>query len=117
MDCFNNINEIQYDYLIDETMKIKISENLENYINDILNFYFYCQSELNVHRNNINSHEYIFYKLNLDINFSMNFELENNNPQYQIYINDINNFYIYMTIKQISSLFNLLSYYNLYYYF
>ena len=117
MDTFDNSNELQYDRLIDENMKIKTSENFENYINDIYNFYVYCQSELNVHRNDKKSHEYIFYKLNLDINFSMNFELENNNPQYQININKIDNFDIYLTIKQISSFFNLLSYYNLYYYY
>ena len=117
IDCFNNVDEIKYDKLIDEKMKIKTSENFEDYINDIYNFYFYCQSELNVHRYNKESHEYVFYKLNLDLNFSMNFKLENNNPQYQININDIDNFNIYLTVNQISSFFNLLSYYNLYYYY
>ena len=47
----------------------------------------------------------------------MNFNLDNNHPQYQIIINDIKNFDIYLKIKQISSIFNLLSYYNLYYFY
>ena len=117
MDCFNKKEDLQYEKFIDETVKIQTSQLLDNYINEISHFYYYCQSELNTHCNNKNAHEYMIYKLNLDINFSWNFELENNNPQYQMYFNDIDNFNIYLTVKQISSFFNLLSYYNLYYYY
>ena len=114
MDCFDKSEELIYDKLIEEKMKIKSSEIFDDYIDDMGQFYYYCQSELNVHCNNKNIHEYIFYKLNLDINFSMNFNLENNNPQYKVIIKDINEFDIYITIKQLTCLFNLLSYYNLY---
>ena len=114
MDCFDKTEELKFDKLIEEKMKIKSSEIFDEYIDEMKQFYYYCQSELNVHCNNKNIHEYIFYKLNLDINFSMNFNLENNNPQYKVIINDINEFNIYLTIKQLTCLFNLLSYYNLY---
>ena len=117
IDCFDKVEDLKFEKFIDEKMRIKMKENLEFYIDEISKFYYYCQSELNVHCYNKNAHEYVFYQLNLDINFSMNFVLENNNPQYQIYINNIENFDIFFTIKQMSSFFNLLSYYNLYYYY
>ena len=115
MDCFNKKDDLNYDNYIEQDIKLKFLENFDIYINDISKFYYYCKSELDIHRNNKDSHEYIFYKLNLDINFSINFNLENNNPLYQIEFNDIDNFDIYLTVKQISLFFNLLSYYNLYY--
>ena len=117
MDCFNKKEELQFEQYINEKVKIDISEILEDYINEMTQFYFFCKSELNFNCNNKDIHEYMFYNLHLDINFSWNFNLENNNPQYQLYFNDIDNFDIYLTVKQISSFFNLLSYYNLYYYY
>ena len=117
IDSYDDKSELKFEKFIDEKVKVKTSENLENYINEIMDFYYYCQSELNIHSLKKNSHEYIFFDLNLDINLSMNFNLDNNHPQYQIIINDIKNFDIYLKIKQISSIFNLLSYYNLYYFY
>ena len=117
MDCFNNTKKMSFKNNIDIKMKTKIPDNIKNYIADIIDFYSYCQSELNIHCKKKNSHEYIFYNLKLDINFSMNFNIENNNPLYQIIINDIKNFEIDLKLKQLSLFFNLLSYYNLYYYY
>ena len=117
MDSFKTKEEISFNKYIDKKEKMNISQNLENYINEILEFYYYCQSELDIHCNKKASHEYIFYNLNLDINLLMNFNLDNNKPQNQIIINDIKNLDIDLKIKQISLLFNLLSYYNLYYYY
>ena len=117
IDTFKSKEENSFKKYISEKVKINISQNLENYINEILEFYYYCQSELIIHSNKKNSHEFIFYDLNLDIHFSMNFNVDNNKPQNQIIINDIKNFDIDLKIKQISLLFNLLSYYNLYYYY
>ena len=114
MDCYDKSEELKYDKFIEESMRIKSSEIFEEYIDEMKQFYYYCQSELNVHCSNKSIHEYIFYKLNLDINFSMNFNLDNDNPQYKVKINDINEFNIYLTINQLTCLFNLLSYYNLY---
>ena len=117
IDSFKTKEEISFNKYIDKKEKMNISQNLENYINEILEFYYYCQSELDIHSNKKTSHEYIFYNLNLDINLLMNFNLDNNKPQNQIIINDIKNLDIDLKIKQISLLFNLLSYYNLYYYY
>ena len=117
IDYYETKEELNFNKFIDDRIKVKTSEEFEYYINDILNFYYYCKSELNFQRKNKQSHEYIFYNLNLDINFSMNFNLENNNPKFKIIINDIKNFDIYLKIQQLSLLFNLLSYYNLYYYY
>ena len=117
IDSYNLKEELNFDKFIDEKVKIETSETLESHINEILDFYYYSRSELNINCNKKKAHEYLFYDLNLDINLSMNFNLDNNKPQYQLIINDINNFEVSIKIKQLSLLFNLFSYYNLYYYY
>ena len=117
IDYFNTKEGLNYNKYIDENVKNNISENFESYINEILNFYYFCQSELNSNIKKKNIHKYIFYNIKLDVNLSMNFNVENNNPLYKIIINDIKNIEFFIRIQQISLLFNLLSYYHLYYYY
>ena len=117
IDTFNNKGELNFLKFINGKEKIKTLENLGSYIKEIQNFYYFCKSELNVNCDKKNIHQFIFYNLNVDINLTMNFNLENNNPKFKFTINDIKNFEVFIKIKQISLLFILLSYYNLYNYY
>ena len=60
MDYFNNKKIMSFKNNTDLEVKNIISDNVKNYISNILDFYSYCQSELNIHCKKKISHEYIF---------------------------------------------------------
>ena len=113
MDGSNSFEELKYSYLLDNSIKELISEEMTKYLGTSLNFYVYCQTELSKDL----KHEYILYKLNTNLKISMNYNLDNNNPKYQLYSNEIENFLLKFNLNQISNFFLLLSYYNLFYFF
>ena len=113
MDSSNSFEDLNYNKLIDQSKKDMVSLELTNYLGDIFNFYVYCHTELN----NDLAHEYILYKLSMDIKVTINSNLDNNNPKYEFYSNEIENLILKFHLEQISNLFLLLSYYNLFYYF
>ena len=113
MDGSNSFEELKYSYLLDNSIKELISEEMTKYLGTSLNFYIYCQTELSKDL----KHEYILYKLNTNLKISMNYNLDNNNPKYQLYSNEIENFLLKFNLNQISNFFLLLSYYNLFYFF
>ena len=113
MDCSNSFEDLNYDKLIDNSTKDLVSTEMTNYLGDTFNYYVYCLSELNTSL----THDYILYKLNMEIKLSMNYNLENNNPKYELISNDIEQFLLKFNSNQISNFFLLLSYYNLFYFF
>ena len=113
MDSSNSFEDLNYDKLIDQSKKDMVPLELTNYLGEIFNFYVYCHTELN----NDLAHEYILYKLSMDIKITINSNLDNNNPKYEFYSNEIENLILKFHLEQISNLFLLLSYYNLFYYF
>ena len=113
MDISNSFEELNYDKLIDEKNKDMVSLDMTKYLGNVFNFYVYCLTELN---SNL-KHDFILYKLSTELKFTFNFNLENNNPKYELYSNEIEKFEIKLNLGQISKLFLLLSYYNLFYFF
>ena len=113
MDCSNSFEDLNYDKLIDNSTKDLVSTEMTNYLGETFNYYVYCLSELNTNL----THDYILYKLNMEIKLSMNYNLENNNPKYELISNDIEQFLLKFNSNQISNFFLLLSYYNLFYFF
>ena len=112
-DCSNSFEELKYDKFMDDSLKDLVSVEMTNYLKDSFNFYVYCQTELSKDL----KHEYILYKLDMDIKVSMNYNLDNNNPKYELHSNDIELFLVKFNLTQISNFFLLLSYYNLFYYY
>ena len=113
MDISNSFEELNYDKLIDEKNKDMVSLDMTKYLGNMFNFYVYCLTELN---SNL-KHDFILYKLSTELKFTFNFNLENNNPKYELYSNEIEKFEIKLNLGQISKLFLLLSYYNLFHFF
>ena len=113
MDISNSFEELNYDKLIDEKNKDMVSLEMTKYLGNVFNFYVYCLTELN---SNL-KHDFILYKLSTELKFTFNFNLENNNPKYELYSNEIEKFEIKLNLGQFSKLFLLLSYYNLFYFF
>ena len=117
IDCVSSSDDLNYNRLIDLSIKENIPLEMINYLGDILEFYCYCKSELNVHYDNKSIHDYILYKLDFEMKISMNSNLENGNPKYELYIDKIDNFIFQLNLDQLSNLFLLLSYYNLFNYY
>jgi hypothetical protein len=117
IDTANSLEDLDYNKLIDFSIKDNISSDMNKYLEEILNFYCFCQSELNIYSNNELMHDYIIYKLNIEIEFSMNNNLQNYKPKFELYINEIDNFVLKLNINQLSNIFLLLSYYNFYNYY
>ena len=80
IDCVSSSDDLNYNRLIDLSIKENIPLEMINYLGDILEFYCYCKSELNVHYDNKSIHDYILYKLDFEMKISMNSNLENGNP-------------------------------------
>ena len=113
MDCSNSHEKIKYDKYINNSIKNEVSLEMNKYLGDAFNFYLYCLNELNTDI----THEYILYKLNTELRISINYNLDNNNPKYELYSNEIERLLLKFNLNQISNLFLLLSYYNLFYYY
>ena len=113
MDCSNSSEKIKYDKYINNSIKNEVSLEMNKYLWDAFNFYLYCLNELNTDI----THEYILYKLNTELRISINYNLDNNNPKYELYSNEIERLLLKFNLNQISNLFLLLSYYNLFYYY
>ena len=114
IDCVNSLEELDYNKLIEASIKENIPTEMTTYLGDVFNFYCYCQSELNIHYDNKSLHDFIIYNLDVAMKISMNSNLENNNPKYELYIDEIENFILQININQLSNAFLLLSYYNLF---
>ena len=101
MDCSESFEELKYEKLIDNSIKEMISEQMTTYLGESLNFYSYCLTELNKDLN----HQYILYKLNMDMKITMNYNLDNNNPKYQLHSNEIEYLLFKCDQNQISNFF------------
>ena len=117
IDSANSLEDLDYNKLINISIKDNISSDMNKYLDEVLNFYCYCQSELNIYSSNELIHDYIIYKLNIEINLSMNNNLQNYKPKFELYINEIDNFILKLNMNQLSNIFLLLSYYNFYNYY
>ena len=117
LDCVRSSEELNYNKLIDASIKENIPSEMTKYLGDIFDFYSYCQSELTMHFNNKLLHDFILYQLDVDMKISINSNLQNNNPKYELNIDNIDNFVFQLNLSQLSNLFLLLSYYNLFNYY
>ena len=113
LDCFENIGSFNTQTLSVIADKKLSSTNLffdETNINDYFSF---CMKELNVYSKNKNSHQYILFKMKLNVNILINNNyLKNNLPQYKVSIN-LPALNIRFTLKQIKTIFKVMAYYNL----
>ena len=69
LDCINSSDDLNYNRLIDLSIKENIPLEMINYLGDIFDFYCYCKSELNIHYDNKLMHDYILYKLDFEMKF------------------------------------------------
>ena len=113
LDCFDNINLFNSQVLSMLTDKAMSSKNLFIKNLQINDYYSYCRKEFDVYSKSKNAHQYILYRMRLNINLSINENyLKNNLPQHTASIN-LPSLNIRFTLKQAKTIFKVMAYYNL----
>ena len=112
MDCYNNNDDLKYDNLIETDVKDNIPNDIQNYLGNILNFYSYCLSEIEIHSKDKVSHQYLLHQFDMDLKISLNDNLDNQQPKYSasLIFPEIN---FCLTLKQTQTLFKVMAYINL----
>ena len=87
-------------------------EKFQLFLGPMVEYYRYCLSEVNKNIFNKNSHQYLFFNLGFKIQLSMNENLNNGKPQYELncILNTIN---MSISLVQIKASMKLLSYQDL----
>lgn len=112
MDYSDNIEDIDFKKkIVDEEREN--AGKMESYLKNDFEFYLYCMSDLNYHRLNTNSHNYILYNLVMKLCTSLNQDpKENFLPKLEPTLN-IDSIQLSINLEQIKILFKLLAYINL----
>ena len=113
MDCYDNIAYFNSHPLSKITEKTLSSKNLLLAETKINEYYSYCSAELKTYSKFKNAHQYILYKMELNVNISMNQNyLKNNLPRISVSIK-LPKLNIRFTLKQLKTIFKTMAYYNL----
>jgi len=113
LDYFKNNEDANYRNKIVDTEKNKISKDLTKFLEDSLDFYAYCLSELNVHSRDVNAHRYLLYDLTTKLQVAMNENVKaNEKPKIaaSVIIDALN---LNIELKQLTVIFKLLGYLSL----
>ena len=114
LDCFDeNLKFSSQNLIKASNMRFPAKKSFVKNDRRLNDYYEYCMKELNYYSLNKNSHQYILYKMDLNVNISMNENyLKNKLPQYTVSI-DLPKFSIRFNLKQLKTIFKVMAYYNL----
>ena len=114
LDTYENEGKLkQYYDKIKDTENTKINdEKVESFLGPMTQYYRYCLSETNEYINDINSHQYLAYNLGFLLKLSMNENLKNGSPQYEVDCK-LNDIIMSMSLVQIKAAMKLLAYQDL----
>ena len=105
---------IAYHKIINKEEKLKkLNDKEKNYLKDSLNYYLYCESEINEYSKDKNYHSYLLRELNLDIKLIINEKFEENKEPIVNAIIETYTITTEITNKQIESMINILNYISL----
>ena len=116
MDCYAKEEDIDYKKLIDQKVMDDIDNELKKFMKDQIDFYAYCMSEVYVHSHDKMSHEYLLHYLDMDLNVALNDNVKNKKPKYDASL-IFPSLDFGLTLKQIETLFKVLAYINLNFYY
>ena len=101
-----------YHEINDEKMN-KLNDKEKDYLKDSLNFYLYCETEMDEYSKNENAHSYLLRELNLDIKLIINENSENNKEPQLITMIETSTISTNISNKQIESIKNSINYISL----
>ena len=108
-DCFDNLNDFNENQLI----KL-IKENADNNNKQLSKYYEYCMNEFNYFMKNKNYHQFILYKMDLNIYIKTNDNYLKTNESHRVITINLPRLYLRFSLKQIKTLFKAKAYNNLY---
>ena len=112
MDLYDFKEELDYKRIIANKKIESMNSDLKNYLKDVSSFYSYCINELEVNSKNFNKHEYLLYQLNLLMRFSLNNNVKNKKPIFEMNA-DIPQILLNASFRQIKVFLKFLAYINL----
>ena len=116
MDLFDLDEELNYEKMISKKAIEEVNKNknaeFRLFLKEELNFYYYCKSELIVHSQKNNAHEYLLYQMNSSTCLSLNNNLNNQKPI--LFMNtEISQILLKISFNQIRVLLKFSAYINL----
>jgi hypothetical protein len=113
LDYSNTNTPLDFNSRIVPEEREKLSKDLLKYLQDEVNFYTYCMSELNHHSKNIESHHYLLFDLTTSIQTSLNENVKENLLPKMSSNLLIDNLILNMELRQLTVLFKAMGYINL----
>ena len=108
LDCYENLNDFNKQELA------KITSINCDYNKQLSEYYAYCLKEFNTFMNNKNFHQYILYKMELNIYIKTNENYKKLNEPHRVISINLPRLYLRLSLKQIKTLFKAKAYNNLY---
>ena len=114
LDTQENQNKLigYYNYIVNAPETQVTDEKLKDFLGPLVEFYRYCLSEINKNIYNKNSHQYLAFNLGFKIKLSMNENLNNGKPQYELNC-ELNKIDMAISLVQIKASMKLLAYQDL----
>ena len=114
-DIINNNGEINTKLKIREETRKNLDENEKIYLNDSIDFYLYCESEIQYYSKDSNYHSYLFRDLNPEIRLVINqdFYKENNKDPEMLGTIDIKTISVEVSNMQVKALTDTINYITL----
>ena len=105
--------DISAKHKINEEKRKKLTDEEKNYLKDSLDFYLYCESEIEDYSKDKNSHKYLLRELNFVIKLILNEQYEKNKAPMIDGLLEISTIFTQITNKQMKALTNNLNYMDL----
>ena len=114
LDTYENEGKLmEYYTKVVNTEKTEVNdEKIKTFLGPLLEYYRYCLSETNEHIFNQKSHQYLVFNLGFLLKLSMNENLKNGHPQYEVDCK-LNDIIMSMSLVQIKAAMKLLAYQDL----
>ena len=114
LDTYENQNKLvgYYNYIVNAPESQVTDEKLKDFLGPLDEYYRYCLSEINKNIFNKNSHQYLAFNLGFKIKLSMNENLNNGKPQYELNC-ELNKIDMSISLVQIKASMKLLAYQDL----
>ena len=113
LDYFTANEDVDFMLKMVDDEKKKIGKDLSKFLEDTLDFYAYCMSELNHHSKDINAHNYLLYNLTTKLQVAMNENVKANEKPKIAASLIIDSLLMNLELKQLTVIFKLLEYLSL----
>ena len=102
--------DISVNHKIQKEKISKLTDKEKNYLKDSLNFYLYCESEIDDYSKDKNYHSYLLREMNFDIRLIINEKFEENKQPILNAVLETSTIFTQITNKQMKAITNNINY-------